>query len=79
MVASDLRHPENLVDSHISHAELLDLIPDDRDTKFCKRQVNVCDIDKINKNLTYQREKHMGKDEKPVTAVYIPLNFPWDD
>lgn len=78
VVASSPAHPNNLVESHIWHAKMLHLIPDDRDTNFRQRHVHIRDIDIVNKNLTDQREKHMGKDEKLVMARDFPMNVPSD-
>lgn len=63
--------PAKTVESHISHAKMPILIPDDRDTKCRRSHVDVHYIDKINKNLTDQREKHIGKDENPSTAITV--------
>ena len=78
VVAMAGSHPEKLVESDISHSEMLGIIPDNVDTKFRKRHVNVRDIDTINKHLSDQREQHMGEDEKPKTADEIDLNVPED-
>lgn len=84
----DIRHPNDLplllfqrpyktaICVEAIHVEMFGSIPDDGDTKFCKRSVNVHDIDKINKQLSDQGEQHMGVDEKLVTAdgidIYVP-------
>ena len=39
VVAMASAHPEKIVESDITHAELLGLIPDDVDTKYQKRHV----------------------------------------
>ena len=76
VVAMASAHPEKIVESDVTHAELLGMIPDDVDTKYLKRHVNVWDIETINKHLTDERERHMGDDEKTVTAEEIDLNVP---
>ena len=73
VVAMARAHPEKVVESDVTHAELLGLIPDDVDTKYRKRNVNVRDIDTINKHLGYEIMRHMGDDENPVTAEEIHL------
>ena len=72
-------HPTTLVESNISHAEMLGLISDEeangnRKNLFRKRDFNAKDISLINKHLADEREKHMGDDEKPVTADDIDLD-----
>lgn len=54
------------MESHLSHAEMLGLIP--ADTKFEKRHIVVRYIHTIIKYLADQRDQHMDQDEKPVTA-----------
>lgn len=56
VLASASTPPENLVESHISHSVMLGLVPEYRETKFRKRHVDVCNIDRIIKHLTDQRE-----------------------
>ena len=68
VVAMSSAHPEKIVESYVTLTELLGLIPDIVETKYRKRHVNVRDIDTINQHLTNERERHMGDDEKPVTA-----------
>lgn len=53
---------------------MLRLIPDDKNTKFRKRHVDVRNIEKINKHITDQRKQDMGKGEKPVTVADNPLD-----
>lgn len=72
--ASD--HLYKLVESNISHADMLGLIPDDQDTKFHKHDVDAKEIDKINHHLADQRELYIDKDENPVTADDISLDAP---
>ena len=78
VVAKASGHPETLAESHLSHAEVFGLIPDDKDTKFRKRHANARDVDTINRHLADHREKHMGEDEKPVTADDINVDVPDD-
>ena len=78
VIATAADHPETLVESHMSHAEVFGLIPDNRDTKFRKRPINTKDIDVINRQLADQRELHMGEDEKPITADDIDIDVPED-
>ena len=72
-------HPLKIVESDVTHADLLGLIPDDVDTKYRKRHVNVQDIDMINKHLAHERERHMGDDEQPVTAEEVDLDVPKEE
>lgn len=76
VISSASIHPVDLLGSHIWHAESLCLIPDERDTKFSKRYVDLRDIDAINKNLSAQQSQHMGKNIKPLTAAVISLDSP---
>ena len=79
VVAMAETHPENLVESHISHAEMLGLIPDDPipgTSKYRKFNFNTSDENLINRQLADEREKHMGADEKPMTADDIELDIP---
>lgn len=62
VVAIASRQPENPVESHILHAQIFGLVPDDRDMKVRQCHIDVCGIDKINKHITDQREQHVGKD-----------------
>jgi len=78
VVAYTSDHPETLTKSHISHGEMLGVISANDDAKFRKRPLNVRDIDVINRQLADQRELHMGKDEKPVTADDINIDVPVD-
>ena len=48
-------HPEKIAESDVTHAELLGLLPDDVETKYLKRHVNVRDIDTINQHLADER------------------------
>lgn len=61
---------------YLSHAELLCLIHNDKDTKFRKPQTKAHDIEVINQHLTDHREQHMGKEKKTVTADDIDIRFP---
>lgn len=54
-VARSSIKPENLVQYHILHEDMLVLIPNHRDTKFGKRHVDALDIDTAIKHLTDQR------------------------
>ena len=79
VVAMAETHPENLVESHISHAEMLGLIPDDPipgTSKYRKFNFNTRDENLINRQLADEREKHMGADEKHMTADDIELDIP---
>lgn len=70
-VVANSQH-ENLVDSHISHAEMLGLIRDERDTKFFKHRVDFRDMNTINKCLNNQREQHMVKEIKTSDGCGYP-------
>lgn len=48
-----------MIQSHISHAELL---------VHQKGDYNAKDVYLVNRDLDYEREKHMGKDQKTVTT-----------
>ena len=72
-------HPEKIVESDVTHAALLGLIPDDVVTKYRKRHINIWDIEKINKHLADEIERHMGDEEKPVTAEEIILVVPKEE
>ena len=76
-VATAKPHPTTLVESNISHAEILGLISDEeanvnRKNLFRKRDFNAKDISLINKHLADDREKHMGDDEKPCLLYTSP-------
>lgn len=62
-------YSENFEKSQISHALMLGLIDDDRDTKVHQRHVDVRDIGTVNKHLTDKGEHNMRKDEK-MKATY---------
>lgn len=69
-------HSDKLIESHMYHSQKRCLIPDDTDTKFRKRHVDVRNIDPINKDLAEQNEKHMDAYEKPITANDIDIDVP---
>lgn len=56
------QHPQTIVESDITHEEMLSLIPDD------------VDIAMINKHMADKREQHMEEDDNPVTTAEIHLN-----
>lgn len=66
--------PETIFESDISHSEMIGVIPEHIDTKYCKRHVEARDIYIINKHLSEQLERHMGQDENPVTVDDIQLD-----
>lgn len=66
--------PGKIVESDITHAELLGLSREDVDTKFRKPQVQSPNIATINKHLTELQEENMGEDEMTVTAARIYLD-----
>ena len=72
-------HREKIVESDVTHAELLGLLPDNVDTKYRKRHVKVRDIETINQHLADERERHLCDDEKPVLAEDIDLNVPEEE
>lgn len=62
VIETELMRPDKLFESHMSHIEMLALVPEDRDTNLRERHVNVC--------------QPMGVDEKPVTAIDIDIDVP---
>lgn len=76
MVEYASQQPVTIVEFDITHEEMLGLIPNDVDTKFCKRHIDTHDIATINKHLANQQKQHMGEDEKPVAAEDINLDVP---
>lgn len=68
-------HPENLLESNFSHAELFGLI-DEANRKFQKQNDNVHGIETINEPLADQRGQHMGDSEEPARADDIDLDIP---
>ena len=52
VVAMQSAHPVKIVESDVTDAELLGLIPDDVDTKYRKRHFNVRDVGTIKKHLS---------------------------
>lgn len=78
VVATSFEHPEPLVEYSISHAEVFGLIADNSDTKYRKKYTNSRDINTIDKNLAYNREQHMSKDENPVTSDNIDIEVPYE-
>lgn len=78
-IAKTSPHPANLVESHIFHAEILGLIPDEhQDGKFRKPHIDSNNIENISKQLADQRESHMAEDEKPKTADDTTVDVPRD-
>lgn len=70
-------NPANLVESHISHGELLRLIPDETMVgQFRKRQISPKNIDTIHKHLVDQNESHISADEKPTTPKDKKIDVP---
>lgn len=78
VVAYASGYSDTLVESEISYAEMFCIIPNDVETKFCKRHVDAKDIDTINRQIADQREVRMGKDEKPLSADDISIDIPPD-
>lgn len=72
-------HPDKHVESHMYHAEMLGLIPDDMDTEFQKHHVHVRDINRINQHLSEKREKHIVANGKIITAYDIYMDLPDDN
>ena len=67
-------HPTNLAESHISHGELLGINEENKHNK--KRDINVKDIETINKNLADARKEEHGQvEERPITADVV--QHPW--
>ncbi len=74
VVATAYANPTNLVESTISHAELLGLCDDKEAMRYRKHNANARDESVINDYLRDLRSSHMGEDEKPVTADDIDLS-----
>ncbi len=74
VVATAYANPTDLVESTISHAELLGLCDDKAAMRYRKRNADARDETVINNNLRDLRSSHMGEDEKPVTADDIDLS-----
>ncbi len=74
VVATANVNPTNLVESTMSHAELLGLCNDKTAMRYRKRNANARDEAVINEYLRDLRSSHMGEDEKPVTADDIDLS-----
>ena len=84
-IANASLHPTSIVESTISHAQFLGLVPDappyqteqngpTKPSMFRKREQSAKDPALINKHLADLRESHMEKDETPVTAEDVPLD-----
>lgn len=71
-------HPENLVESHLLQAEVLGLIPEDRDTKFRRQHKSAHEIKTIDKNLADYRLQHISEDENATAAENISIEAPKD-
>lgn len=69
-------HRANLVESNLSHTEVLGLVDETHDRMFLKRHLNRINGEIINRHLADEREKNMEADEKPITANYIELYVP---
>lgn len=67
-------NPANLVESNISHGELLRLIDNKTAQLYRKHNQIARDESVINDSLRDLRNSHMGQDEKPVTADDIDLS-----
>ena len=74
VIAAASLSPTNLVESNISHCELLRLIDDKTAQMYRKRNASARDEKVINEYLQDLRSSHMGDDEKPVTADDIDLS-----
>lgn len=74
VIAYTTPRPEAIEESYIIHIEMLGLIPEDSDIKFCKQHVDVRNIETMNKHVADQREQHMSEDERPVTADDLDLD-----
>ncbi len=66
-------HPSSIMESDVSHAELLGLVDDKTAQLYRKRNLNARDTSVINDYLRDARSGHMGVDEKPTTAADIQL------
>lgn len=55
------QHPEIIVESDMTHADMLGLTPINIETRFWKRHVEDCDISTINKQLGEQQAKLNNK------------------
>lgn len=74
VVAAALSNQKTLVESQLSHAEVFGLMPHDMNFKFRKQHNYAHDIETISKHLADNQEKHIGEEEKPVTAADIYID-----
>lgn len=68
------QHPETIFESDISQGKMLELLPENVDTKYCKRHLDSAGIDTINNYIADQREQNIGKYYKPGNAKDIHLD-----
>lgn len=69
VVASAAEYPEYITESHITHGEMLGI--NKSDTKYCKRDKNVQDVNKVYKHLSDARWAALGdQDEEPTTSAW---------
>ena len=83
-VANAASHPTAMLETNMSHAEMLGIdeevkapkVNPNKNTAYKKRELDVRNTDVINKHLSDLRESHMDEDEKPVRAEDVPLGVP---
>lgn len=74
VIATATANPTNLVETTISHAELLGLVDDKTAQMYRKYNKSARDEAVINEYLRDLRNSHVGEDETPVTADDIDLS-----
>lgn len=71
-------HTKTLIESHMSNAELLDIIvsigKDNQRNVYWKQDSDSKEVEFIKTHLADEREKHVGADRKTVTTYDIKLD-----
>ena len=65
-------HPATMVESKISHGELLGVVS--KESLYRMRQIDVKNVDTIYQHLAENRESHGGKGGQPVTSETFELS-----
>lgn len=73
VIASADEHPTNIVESEMSHGELLGLVDEDTAKMYRKRNLNARDASVINEYMKDKKSNNMESDENPTTADDIDL------
>lgn len=69
------QHQETIFEYDITHTEVLGLLPEIVDAKFCKRHIDAHDIITINRHEEDRREQSMVDNKKPVAAEDLNLDI----